>query len=455
MAKIRTSARCRACGHTEPRWMGRCPGCGAWGEMVEEAEPNTSAARARRRTGATPRARPISEVPLNHDRRAVTGIGELDRVLGGGFVPGSVTLLGGAPGAGKSTLLLQAAQALAQAGRTVLYISAEESPGQVRLRAERLDALEERLLLASETEIPAVLDLVEASEPDLLVLDSIQTVAHPDVSGTAGGVGQIRECAAAVVSVAKRRGMACVLVGHVTKEGTLAGPRVLEHLVDTVVDFDGDRHHALRLLRASKNRFGAVGEVGCFEMTDRGLTGVADAGRLFLGELGEAGLGTSGVAVTLALEGQRPLACEVQALVAASPLVNPRRVASGLDSQRLSLLLAVLERRADVRLADRDVYVSSVGGLRVTEPAVDLALCVAIASSHSDVAVPRRLIALGEVGLAGEVRLVGKTEQRLAEARRLGFESALLPAAYDGAAHGLELRRVSDLRRALAVAFGG
>ena len=431
--------------------MGRCPDCGAWGEMVEEAEPAAPAPVARR-ADPVRSARPISVVALDHERRAATGIDELDRVLGGGLVAGAVTLLGGVPGAGKSTLLLQAAQSLAAAGRTVLYMSAEESPGQVRLRAQRLGALHPGLLLASETEVPAILQLVEAHAPDLLIIDSIQTVSLPEVSGSAGGVGQVRESAAAVVSSAKRRDMACILVGHVTKEGQLAGPRVLEHLVDTVVEFDGDRHHALRLLRAVKNRFGAVGEVGCFEMTGEGLVGVADAGRLFLGD---AAADTPGIAVTLALEGRRPLACEIQGLVAETTLANPRRVASGLDAQRLSLLLAVLEQRAGVALANRDVYVSSVGGLRLTEPAVDLALCLAVASSRGNRPVPRDLVALGEVGLAGEVRLVARTEQRLAEASRLGFGSALLPAAYDGAAHGLELHRVGDLRRALAVALRG
>jgi DNA repair protein RadA/Sms len=431
--------------------VGRCPDCGTWGSMVEETRPPAGAAGAVRGGPVRP-ARKIRDVPLGEQARAATGIAELDRVLGGGLVPGSVTLLGGEPGAGKSTLVLQAANCLAATGRTVLYVSAEESPGQVRLRAQRLDALDDRLLLAGETGLPAVAALVEAHEPEILVLDSIQTVRMPDVVGIAGGVGQVRECATEVVRLAKTRNMATVLVGHVTKDGQLAGPRTLEHLVDAVLDLSGDRHHALRLLRATKNRYGAVGEVGCFEMGDQGMAGIAEVGRLFVGD---SQFGTSGVAVTLTLEGQRPLACELQALVAPTALNNPRRVASGLDAQRLALLVAVLERRAGVGLAGYDVYASSVGGVRLVEPAVDLALCLALASSRRDLPVPPDWVALGEVGLAGELRLVAQTERRLAEAARLGFRRVLLSHAYDGAAFGLRIRRVRDLREALSVCGEG
>jgi DNA repair protein RadA/Sms len=460
MAKAKTIHRCTRCGRAEPKWLGQCPDCGEWGTFVEESGGDTAAGPVRGRAApsrpAKP-ARPIREVPFDDAARAMTGIGELDRVLGGGLVPGSVVLVGGEPGAGKSTLLLQAAQELAagEPGRpekTVLYVSAEESPGQVRLRAERLGTLDERLLLASETDVSAVLGLVDAHGPDVLILDSIQTVRHPDVAGLAGGVAQVRECAAAVVHAAKERDLATILVGHVTKDGQLAGPRVLEHLVDAVCELSGDRHHALRLLRATKNRFGAVGEVGCFEMGDAGMTGIVDVGRLFVGETPP---GTPGIALTMAMEGHRPLVCEVQALVAPSALANPRRVASGLDSQRLSLLLAVLERRAGVRLSDADVYASSVGGLRLSEPSVDLALCLAIASARSDRGVRRAMVALGEVGLAGELRLVAQTERRLAEAARLGLSTALLPHAYDGADHGLTLLRARDVRTALDTGLDG
>lgn len=474
MAKTRTHARCQDCGHAEPKWLGQCPDCGEWGTMVEETKPATGGvAAAGSPDGVAPAvapsapAQPIGDVPAHADQRLPTGIGELDRVLGGGLVPGSVTLLGGEPGAGKSTLLLQAAHALAtstpgsdrpvndgQTGgeapgrdRPVLYVSAEESAGQVRLRAERLGVLDDRLLLAAETDLAAILGLIEHHRPGVLVCDSIQSVAAAAVAGSRGGVAQVRECADALTRTAKQHRMATILVGHVTKDGQLAGPRTLEHLVDTVCELEGDRHYALRLARATKNRYGPVGEVGCFEMTEGGLTDVADASQLFLGEAAE---GTTGVAVTLTLEGRRPLACEVQALVAPTRLAQPRRVASGLDTARLGLLTAVLERRAGVDVKDDDVFVSTVGGVRLTEPAVDLALCLALASSRNDQPVPRDLVAIGEVGLAGELRLVTRAERRVAEAARLGFRRILVPASYDGKRHGLDVRRASDLAGALA-----
>lgn len=398
------------------------------------------------RSVVTVSATPIAQVPADAAQRLATGIDELDRVLAGGLVPGSVTLLGGEPGAGKSTLLLQAADALARGGSRVLYVSAEESPAQVRLRAERLDALADDLWLASTTELDQVLALIEQHQPAVCVLDSVQTVRHPEASGHAGGTTQVRECAAALVRAAKAAGIAVVLVGHVTKEGTLAGPRVLEHLVDTVCELGGDRHHALRLLRATKHRYGAVGEVGCFELGDAGMSGVADAGRLFTGGTAP---GTSGVALTVVLEGERALACEVQALVAPSQLSNPRRVASGLDGQRMALLLAVLDRRAGVSVRDADVYASTVGGMRLVEPGVDLALALAIASSVADAALPTDVVVIGEVGLAGELRGVTQLQRRLSEAARLGFSGALLPGAYDGPGYGLDIRPAATLADAV------
>ena len=449
MPRTRTHARCTACGQVAARWVGRCPACQAWGTLQVEAE--SSAPPGVALSPPSP-ALPIRQVPLDAHQRLCTGVAELDRVLGGGLVPGSVTLVGGEPGAGKSTLLLQAAHALAVVAGPVLYVSAEESPGQVRLRAERLGALAEDLLLASVTELSAVLALVKAHEPRVLILDSVQAVRDPELGGAAGSVAQVRAAAATLTEVAKSRGMATILVGHVTKDGALAGPMVLEHVVDTVCHLAGERHHALRLLSATKHRFGAVGEVGCFQMTPTGLQGVEDPGRLFVGEAPD---GTTGVAVTLALEGRRPLACEVQALVIDSTLATPRRVASGLDGGRLGLLVAVLQQRAHVDLLKVDVYASSVGGVRLNEPAVDLALCLAIASNRRDRPVPRDVLALGEVGLAGELRLVTQTERRLAEARRLGFRRAILPATYDGETFGLELSRVADLRKAIAVGLAG
>ncbi len=407
-------------------------------------------APTRRPVVTTPAAPvPIADIGFDDLSRQPVGIGELDRVLGGGFVTGSVTLVGGEPGAGKSTLLLQAADALADVAGTVVYCSAEESPEQIRGRAGRLGTLHPRLQLACHTDVTAIVSILDDHRPAACVVDSIQTVEHPDVAGVAGGVAQVRECASVLARTAKRLGITVVLVGHVTKDGQLAGPRTLEHLVDTVVEFDGDRHHALRLLRAVKNRFGPVGEVGCFEMTADGLRSVGDAGRLFVGE---AAPDSTGVATTLVLEGRRPLACEVQALVAPTTLANPRRITSGLDGARLAVLTAVLQQRVGIGLLDRDIYAASVGGLRITEPAADLALALAVASGAIDRPLPLGVVALGEVGLAGEIRQVARMSDRLAEASRLGFGSALVPAAYDGADGGMSLYRVRDLHEALRAA---
>lgn len=414
--------------------------------MVEEQVTDAATQRRQAAPPAQLELLAIGDVTTDDHAHQPVGIDELDRVLGGGFVPGSVTLVGGEPGAGKSTLLLQAGAALAEALGPVIYCSAEESAGQVRARADRLATLHPRLRLACETDVTAIAALLEQQRPAACIVDSIQTVEHPDVSGSAGGVAQVRECAAVLVRLAKRLRVTMVLVGHVTKDGQLAGPRLLEHLVDTVVEFDGDRHHALRLLRAVKNRYGPVGEVGCFEMTAAGLRSVSDAGRLFVGE---AAPDASGVATTLVLEGRRPLACEVQALVAHSTLNNPRRVASGIDAARLSVLLAVLGQRAGLALLSHDVYAASVGGLRVTEPAADLALALAVASAAEDQPLPAGVVAIGEVGLAGEIRQVARMADRLSEARRLGFQAALVPAAYDGSDAGMTVWRARDLRQAL------
>jgi DNA repair protein RadA/Sms len=447
MAKAKTvsAVRCTGCGHTEPRWLGRCPACQAWGSMTEDPVERPRAGHA------TASARPIADVPLEASARIHTGLAELDRVLGGGLVAGEVVLLGGEPGSGKSTLLLQVAQEIAAGGRTVLYVSAEESCEQVRGRAERLGALHPRLLLAAEDDVVRLMGLVATHAPAVVVVDSIQTVQDPETPGAPGGVAQVRACAARIVSEAKRRGTAVFLVGHVTKDGQLAGPRVLEHLVDAVCDLEGDRHHALRLVRAVKNRFGPAGEVGCFTMGDAGLSGVDDAGRLFVGD---APPGTTGIVVTVALEGRRALPCEVQALAVSTTLSQPRRVASGIDAARLSLLVAVLGERTDVALSNHDVYAASVGGLRLVEPAVDLAVCIALASSCRGVAAPRGVVVLGEVGLAGDLRLVAHVERRLAEAARMGFAGALLPAAYDGPDHGLRLRQARNLHGAIAAVLG-
>jgi len=406
-------------------------------------------------------ARPIAEIDVEASRARPTGVDELDRVLGGGLVPGAVVLLAGEPGVGKSTLLLDVASRAARAGREgadgvaagrrVLYITGEESAGQVRLRAERIGALDPHLLLAAETDLGTVLGHVEQVDPDLLVVDSVQTIASAAVDGAAGGVSQVREVAGALIAVAKERDMPVVLVGHVTKDGSVAGPRTLEHLVDVVCQFEGERHSRLRLLRATKNRYGPTDEVGCFDLSEAGITGLTDPSGLFVSN---ALHHVPGTCVTVTLEGRRPLATEVQALVAPSMLANPRRTTSGIDASRLAMVLAVLQRRVGARLADQDVYVSTVGGARVVEPSADLSLALATASSRENVALPRGMVAVGEVGLAGEIRAVTGTTRRLAEAARLGFVRAVVPAgSLDGGAApaGMEILEVGDLAEAVRV----
>ena len=375
-----------------------------------------------------------------------TGVGELDRVLGGGLVPGSVTLVGGEPGIGKSTLLLQATIRMAEHGRSCLVVCAEESVQQVKRRALRLGSLPEGVWVVAETSMAGILAAVGSLAPERLVVDSIQTIADPEVESSPGSMTQVRSCAARLVEATKASGMATVLVGHVTKDGTLAGPRVLEHLVDTVLCFEGERHHALRLLRAVKHRFGPTGELGLFEMTDSGLRDVPDPGQLFLGD---RQAGTSGSAVFPAMEGQRPVLVEIQALTIASELPVPRRSASGLDGGRLALLAAVLETRAGVKLSRHEVYASAVGGVRVTEPGADLATVLALASAAGGVPLPDDLVACGEIGLAGEVRQVAHTERRLAEAARLGFRRAVVARSTDLPRCPLPLIRVVSVRDAL------
>lgn len=433
---------CSGCGHHSARWLGQCPACHGWGTFQDvEAAPSPAADGVR--------ARPIGEVPRAAARRWSTGIGELDRVLGGGIVPGSVAVVSGEPGIGKSTLMLQVA-AQAAGDRTVLYVTGEETAAQVRLRADRLGLGGPRLLLVATSDLSSALAQVAEHEPALVVVDSIQTLSDPAAGAGPGSLTQVRACADGLALAARSRGLAVVMVGHVTKEGTLAGPRALEHLVDVVLSFDGDHHHALRLLRATKNRFGSTGEIGCFTMRDVGLVEVTDPSRLFLGDRPD---GVAGSAVTVTMEGQRPLAVEVQALVAASPLQLPRRQVSGLDPHRVQLLAAVLERRAEVQLSRRDLFASAVGGVRLREPAADLACCLAIGSSEADRPLQSRLVAVGEVGLSGEVRVVPQLARRLAEAARLGSRGAVVAASYDGPDHGLELHRVADVRSALRVAL--
>ncbi len=450
MARLRTTHRCRSCGAVAPRWEGRCSGCGEW-DALEEVEAAALADALSRRD----RAVPISQVDAVGAVPRPTGVPELDRVLGGGLVPGSVTLVGGEPGIGKSTLLLQAlagrsaAEPAGSGGKAqrTLLVSAEESAQQVRRRADRLGCLAAGLHLLSATTVGEVVQAVDDVQPVLLVVDSVQTVCEPELGPAPGSPGQVRAVAAAITALAKQRQLAAVLVGHVTKDGDLAGPRVLEHLVDTVLSFEGDRHHALRLLRAVKHRYGATGELGLFSMGERGLEGVEDPSGMLLGD---RQAGVTGSVVVPVQEGSRILLVEVQALVTPTTLNNPRRSASGLDGNRLAQLVAVLSRHCQVELANRDVHVAVAGGVRVNEPAVDLGLALALASSSAGVAVPADVVAVGEVGLGGEVRQVSSTPRRLAEAARLGFSRAILPRSAPPAPPGITAVRVNDLRSALA-----
>lgn len=436
MAGRRSVFECQQCGYQTARWLGRCPDCGAWGGLAEvpAAAPDRGGAGSGQR-GAAPgppaRAIPLAEAAAGEAERIPTGLGELDRVLGGGLVPGAVTLVGGEPGVGKSTLLLQAAACLGRAGRTVLYVSGEESPAQVGARGRRLGAGDPRLYVLGETSLEGVLAQCQELQPFALILDSIQTTASADLDSPPGSLSQVREVAGRLLELAKRQGCAVFLVGHVTKEGSLAGPKALEHIVDTVVAFEGDRAQATRILRATKNRFGPTDEIGVFEMRADGLAGVENPSALFLAERPPRAPGSVVVAT---LEGSRPILLELQALVAGSGAAYPRRVANGLDPQRVAMLLAVVEKRLAVGLGGADVFLNVVGGLQVREPGADLGVVAAVLSSARGAALDPAWAVFGEVGLAGEVRGVPAPERRLAELGRLGFRRVLLPRAGRGSA---------------------
>jgi DNA repair protein RadA/Sms len=441
---------CQQCGQVSLTWTGRCPGCGEWNSLAEARQ--SSRAQQPRRTSSAPKPTPLRDVEAPAETRLQTGIGELDRVLGGGLVPGSLVLLGGSPGIGKSTLTGMALANLADGGRGVLYVSGEESAAQVRLRAERLGESALSVPVLAEASLEPVLAALEAECPDACVIDSIQTLYSSDMTGAPGSVGQVREAAAALAEVAKRRGIALLLVGHVTKDGSLAGPRVLEHLVDCVLRFEGERERTYRTLRALKNRFGATSEVGVFEMRAGGLTEVADPSARFV----EEATREPGSVVLPAMEGSRPVLVEVQALVAASELEAPRRVANGIDRNRLSLVLAVLSRHARMALGGVDVFVNVAGGVRVDEPGADLAVAMAVASAHRRQALTasdaKPLACFGELGLTGELRYVGHPDRRVAEARKFGLGPVLGP----GGGEKLEgLAAHTSLRSALRAVLGG
>ncbi|HEY8120548.1 MAG TPA: DNA repair protein RadA, partial [Myxococcota bacterium] len=439
---------CTECGAQQPRWLGRCPECGAWSTLVEERPVAAGEPReliAREAHSAKPRR--LAEIDADAVPRLASGIAELDRVLGGGLVPGSVVLLAGEPGVGKSTLALQLAAGV-HSGRPVLYVAGEESPEQIRLRADRLASLPESLAVLSETCVEALAEPWREIQPQLVLVDSVQTLRSERVESAPGSVTQVRECAALLAATAKAQGAPLVLVGHVTKDGTLAGPRVLEHLVDVVLTFEGDRGHPYRILRATKNRFGATDELGVFTHEEKGLVAVENPSELFLAE---RQAGAPGSCVMPVVEGTRPLLLEVQALIAPAGYGTARRTCLGVDDGRVALLLAVLDRRSDVDLLSRDVFVNVVGGMRISEPAADLAVALAIASSRLDLPLPADVAACGEIGLGGEVRRVGRIEQRLREAARLGFRRVLVPAQLASAsAGGAEAIGVADVAAAVA-----
>jgi len=425
VAKTKKQFVCSDCGHAHPQWVGQCAQCKAWNTLAEESVGPVSQRSARAGLTAlqTPQVRPLLDVDVAELPRLDVGDKELNRVLGGGAVPGGVVLLGGEPGIGKSTLMLQVALLVGMAGQKVLYVSGEESAEQVRMRANRLGTIAPSVLIFPQTQVPAVLDALRAEKPALVVVDSVQTLDLPDQDGVPGSVGQIRESAAALTAWSKSTGTPLFMVGHITKEGSLAGPKVLEHMVDVVLQFEGDRHHAYRMLRAGKNRFGTTAELGIYEMTGEGLAAVDHPSEVLLGERGEAG---SGSAVAVSLQGVRPLLVEIQALVSTAVYGTPQRSGTGFDLRRLNMLLAVLEKRCGFKLGAFDVFLNVAGGLKIQDPANDLAVVAAILSSSLDLPLDNRTCFAGEVGLSGEIRPVPRMEQRMAEAARLGMERMLI-----------------------------
>lgn len=436
MAKLKTRYICQECGYETARWLGKCPGCNQWNTLVEtpmeaQAEAPERKLKQARGSGAEPVR--LSDIEERENPRVKSGVGELDRVLGGGIVPGSMTLVGGEPGIGKSTLLLQVAAHLAGTGLSVLYVSGEESARQIKLRAQRLELELGSLMMLAENDISNVMDQMQRLRPDFVVVDSIQTMYRPDMASAPGSVPQVRESAALLMRAAKSDGCSIFIVGHVTKEGAIAGPRVLEHMVDCVLYFEGERQNQYRILRAVKNRFGSINEIGIFEMRRLGMVEVPHPSEMLLSQRAH---GQSGSVVLCALEGTRPVLVDVQALVAPTTIGYPRRMASGVDQGRLALLLAVLEKRAGLAMYNQDVYINIAGGLSLDEPACDLALMVAIASAARNIPVDEHVVVMGEVGLAGEVRAVSQAQRRVGECARLGFTSIILPR---GSARGLKL----------------
>lgn len=457
MAKVKSKFICQECGYESPKWMGKCPGCSVWNRMTEEVERTSANRRAAftHSQGIQSKATPITAIETVSEPRILTDLNELNRVLGGGVVKGSLVLIGGDPGIGKSTLLLQVSSQLANKKHRVLYISGEESIRQTKLRSDRLGVSSENLLVYSETNLHEINATIDNSNPEFVIIDSIQTVFHPDVTSAPGSVSQVRECTAELMRIGKTKGIAIFIVGHVTKEGAIAGPRLLEHMVDTVLYFEGERHHTYRILRAVKNRFGSTNEMGIFEMKELGLEEVENPSEIFLEERSQ---GASGSTVVASMEGTRPVLVEIQALISPTSFGNPRRMATGIDHNRVSLLMAVLEKRVGLLLQNQDAYLKVAGGVKLDEPAIDLAVSVSIASSFRDKPTRPTDCIIGEVGLTGEVRRVSRIEQRVQEAVKLGFERIILPennlSGWKGP-KGVELIGVSTVSQALKVTLGG
>lgn len=456
MAKHKTKFMCQECGYESPKWMGKCPGCGRWNTMVEEVFERRSRHRSSGLlTSGKMKPTSITEVKNEQEERVFTKSSELNRVLGGGIVPGSLVLVGGDPGIGKSTLLLQASHGLAQQGHKVLYISGEESVKQTKLRADRLAVDAQHLYVLAETDLDFIEKAVEEIQPSLLVIDSIQTVFRSDVTSAPGSVSQVRECTGHLMKIAKTKGIATFIVGHVTKEGSIAGPRLLEHIVDAVLYFEGERHHTFRILRAVKNRFGSTNEIGVFEMKEAGLQEVLNPSEIFLEERSK---GASGSTVVASMEGTRTVLVELQALVTPTSFGNPRRMATGLDHNRVSLIMAVLEKRVGLLLQNQDAYLKVAGGVRLDEPAIDLAVAVSIASSFRDQPTEATDVVIGEVGLTGEVRRVARIEQRIHEAAKLGFTRAIISKKNLSGwqvPDGINVVGVGTVREALEMTLGG
>ena len=452
MAKARTVFFCNHCGNETPKWQGRCPACGAWNTIEEHTEKPTPGRAKAAPVGMSRRPQKLSEVDSDNEIRFTTGMAELDRVLGGGAVLGSLVLVGGAPGIGKSTLLLQICKSLCQ-GHRVLYVSGEESERQLKLRADRLGVTSESLYILSETRLSDILAAVEELAPNILIIDSIQTLYNEENESSPGSVSQVKDCTLSMMQLSKSQGLTIFLIGHINKDGNIAGPKVLEHMVDCVLYFEGDQNSSYRLLRAAKNRFGSTNEIGVFEMMDRGLVEVPNPSQMLLSGRPE---GASGTCVACVMEGTRPVLAEVQALVSKTMLNAPRRTADGFDFNRAILLLAVTEKRAGMKLSMFDAYINVIGGLHLEEPGADLSVVLAIASSYRDAPIPGDLVAIGEVGLTGEVRSVSHVNQRLGEVRRLGFRKCIIPNGGHEKLEipeGLEVYKVRNLREAIEIAL--